>query len=262
MLTGLIGLMSKLQTAIEAIQNAQTQEQAFTTFCDAVAAYGYDRAGFSLMTDHPSIGQEAFHWLSSNYPEDWMAHYARHDYQEIDPVFQLILARPGAFFWSDAVAELGRTPRFFARPLDDSRNMMLEAADAGLADGIGISVVNAWGEVTGLGISRSVADGERDIRSLADIYLLSSTFQEKYLGFHDTREIPNLTQREKEILNWSASGKTDWEIAEITGISRATVRFHWNNIFRKMMVNNKMSATIKAVMRKLIIPGSVRPNGQ
>ena len=253
--------MSKLQSAIEAIQNAHSQEEAFGRFCEFIRYCGYEKAGFSLMTDHPSVGLEALHWQSSSFPDDWMTHYKERDFHTIDPVFQLILSKPGAFFWSQAIPALTRIPRFEAQSMDNSRDMMREAGDAGLADGIGVSIVNAWGEVAGFGISRSHSDGDQDVRSLANIYLLSSVFHEKYLSFYETRELPSLTEREKDVLNWSASGKTDWEIAEITGISRATVRFHLNNIFRKMGVNNKMSATINAVRRKLIVPDAVRPNG-
>jgi len=252
--------LNTLQSTIEAIQNAHSQEEAFGRFCGFIRYHGYERAGFSLMTDHASVGLEALHWQTSNFPDDWMAHYKEHEFHTIDPVFQLILSKPGAFFWSQAIPELSRIPRFETQSMDNSRNMMHQAEDAGLADGIGVSFVNAWGEVAGLGISRSHSDSGQDVRSLADIYLLSAVFHEKYLSFYDTRELPSLTQREKDVLCWSASGKTDWEIAEITGISRATVRFHWNNIFRKMGVNNKMSATVNAVRRKLIIPDAFQPN--
>ncbi|WP_417681272.1 helix-turn-helix transcriptional regulator [Roseibium sp.] len=251
--------MSKLQSAIEAIQNAQSQAEAFGRFCDFIREYGYDRAAFSLISDHPSIGEKAFHGVSTSYPDDWMAHYREQDFHTIDPVFQLILNKPGGFFWSQAIASLRDHQVFDESVLEKSQKMMREAGDAGMADGIGVSIINAWGEVAGIGVSRPHCESDQDVRSLADIYFLAAVLHEKYMSYYETECLPRLTQREKDVLCWSASGKTDWEIAKITGISTATVRFHWNNIFSKMGVNSKISATINAVRRKLIMPESLQP---
>jgi DNA-binding CsgD family transcriptional regulator len=250
--------MTKLQSAAEAILNTQTQEEAFAEYCAFVSDHGYDKAVFSLMTDHPSIGEKALHGFLTVYPEDWMKHYRQYNCHEVDPVFQLIISRPGAFFWSQAISKLSQTPRFQGRVRNEWQKLLRDAADAGVADGISISIVNASGEIAGFGVSRAQSEGEHNIKSLADIFLLSSVFHDKYLGFYEADAAPQLTEREKDVLSWSAAGKTDWEIAEITGISRATVRFHWNNIFQKMGMNNKMAATVNAVRRKLIIPDTLQ----
>lgn len=250
--------MTRLQTTAEAILGAETQEEAFRRYCDFVGHHGYDKAVFSLMTDHPSIGEKALHGFLTVYPDDWMKYYREHDCHEVDPVFQLIISMPGAFFWSDAIRKLSQTPRFGGQIRSEWQKLLHEAKDAGLADGIGVSIVNSSGEIAGFGISRTQPEDEQNIKSLADIFLLSSVFYDKYLGFYEADQAPHLTEREKDVLNWSASGKTDWEIAQITGISRATVRFHWNNIFQKMGTNNKMAATVNAVRRKLIIPDTLQ----
>lgn len=250
--------MTKLQSAAEAILSAQTEDGAFVEYCRYVSHLGYDKAVFSLLTDHPSIGKKALHGAVTAYPEDWMKYYKDNACHEVDPVFQLVISKPGAFFWSQAIAKLSQMPRFQGQIRDEWQRLMQEAEDAGVADGIGVSIVNASGEISGFGICRSQPEHEQDMRSLADIVLLSSVFHDTYLGFYETGAAPHLTEREKDVLSWSASGKTDWEIAEITGISRATVRFHWNNIFQKMGTNNKMAATINAVRRKLIIPDTLQ----
>lgn len=252
--------MRNLQTAIEGIQNAVSAEIAFSEYNKIVEQYGYENALYSFMTDHPSIGQKAFHGVSSNFPEDWVKHYKGEDYHAIDPVYQRILLKPGPFFWSDAEAELYRSSAFEPSAQDRSFSMMREAEDAGIADGIGMSFVNEAGEIAGLGISRIHPERENNAQTLADVYLLSHVFNEKFMSFYETQPFPLFTPREKDVLLWSASGKTDWEIANIAGISRATVRFHWNNIFRKMGVNNKMTATLTAVRRKIVVPDGLQPS--
>jgi LuxR family transcriptional regulator len=57
-----------------------------------------------------------------------------------------------------------------------------------------------------------------------------------------------LTNREKEVLRWTAEGKTSAEIAQILGVTERTVNFHLCNSMQKLNVNNKISAAIRAVM--------------
>jgi DNA-binding CsgD family transcriptional regulator len=247
-------MAKNIQSIIEAIQNAKSKEEAFFEFNKILPSYGYDNALLTLITDHPSIGEKAFHGVSTSYPEGWVKHYKENNYHLFDPVYQRIQSRPGPFFWSEAEAELKQNSEHEPLYLQNSFNMMREAEDAGVADGIGISFTNEAGEIAGLGISRSHSERDNNPQTLADIYLLSLVFYEKYMSFYETLPFPVFTLREKDVLLWSASGKTDWEIANISGISRATVRFHWNNIFRKMGVSNKMAATVNAVRRKIIVP--------
>ena len=42
--------------------------------------------------------------------------------------------------------------------------------------------------------------------------------------------------REEEILLWASEGKSDEDIADILTINVNTVRFHWKNIFEKLMI--------------------------
>ncbi|MGA9267681.1 MAG: helix-turn-helix transcriptional regulator, partial [Rhodomicrobium sp.] len=61
------------------------------------------------------------------------------------------------------------------------------------------------------------------------------------------------------ILLWAAEGKSDSVIAEILGVSHATIRFHMNNIFKKLDANERTLATVKAIRQGLILPSYVTP---
>ena len=74
----------------------------------------------------------------------------------------------------------------------------------------------------------------------------------------DTREPVHLTEREKEILLWAAAGKSDSAIAEILEVSRSAIRFHMNNIFKKLDANERTLATVKAIRLGLILPYDVK----
>jgi two-component system NarL family response regulator len=61
-----------------------------------------------------------------------------------------------------------------------------------------------------------------------------------------------LTQREQEILELVATGKTNQEIAEILYISPGTVRVHVHAILHKLDVRDRTQAVIFAMQKKLI----------
>ena len=61
-----------------------------------------------------------------------------------------------------------------------------------------------------------------------------------------------LTPREREVLNLIADGRDNTEIAGLLFLSRATVRSHVSNIFRKLHTENRVQAAVYAVRRGLI----------
>ena len=56
-----------------------------------------------------------------------------------------------------------------------------------------------------------------------------------------------LTRREAEVVAWLARGKTNPEIARIAGVSARTVEKHMEHIFRKLGVENRTAAVIRAL---------------
>ena len=58
---------------------------------------------------------------------------------------------------------------------------------------------------------------------------------------------PRLTDRERQVLDWLAGGKTDRDIAEILGISFRTVHKHLQRVYEKLGVENRTSAVMRAI---------------
>jgi DNA-binding CsgD family transcriptional regulator len=55
-----------------------------------------------------------------------------------------------------------------------------------------------------------------------------------------------MTAREREVLRWTAEGKTAYEISRILTVSERTVNFHINNVVSKLGASNKTHAAVKA----------------
>lgn len=87
---------------------------------------------------------------------------------------------------------------------------------------------------------------------------MSGEIARKVLGFfsnnHTKPEDPyDLTKREYEILQCLVKGQSYKMIADQCFISIGTVRSHINAIYKKLHVNSKSEAVVKAISEKLVI---------
>ena len=62
----------------------------------------------------------------------------------------------------------------------------------------------------------------------------------------------NDKDREQEVLEWTASGKSAWEIGMILGIAKRTVDTHAQSISRKLGAANRAQAVAIAMRERLI----------
>jgi DNA-binding CsgD family transcriptional regulator len=66
------------------------------------------------------------------------------------------------------------------------------------------------------------------------------------------KEIIFLTTREKEILQWVSVGKSCGETGSILGITERTIKFHLQNVYRKLEVVNRAQAVTVAHQHALL----------
>ncbi len=244
--------MKDLASHIQFISSAQSIDEAFAYFCTVMARNGYDKVVYSLLTDHHSLGLEKYHGLASSYPEDWIKFYNEQNYLDHDPVVTRVFQGATPFFWD----ELGQRESMS----NIAQSIIQQGSDAGLNDGIGIPLIGKAGEVVGIGLARTDKDKEKDYHFLADAYLLSTHFHQKFrtLYLQDTaHQLPNLSEREKDVLSWAAEGKNNDDIAVILGISVDTVKTYLKGCYRKLGVNNRAYAITKAQLLGLITPNNI-----
>ena len=87
----------------------------------------------------------------------------------------------------------------------------------------------------------SSEDKELGLKLRVLIEILSEGVDMKQAGVSGARETL-LTDRERQILQWTAEGKSSAEVAIILNICADTVNYHLNNIKSKLGVPNKTSA--------------------
>ncbi len=65
-------------------------------------------------------------------------------------------------------------------------------------------------------------------------------------------EVPDLTRREREILQLLAEGHSNAQLAKMLWVTDQTVKFHLSNIYRKLNVSNRTEAARWAQVRGLL----------
>jgi DNA-binding CsgD family transcriptional regulator len=210
---------------------------------------GIDRVVYSLMTDHDSLGLKAGHGILGTYPDDWMKYYFENGYVDIDPARKFIMLARKPFLWSEL------TQNF--RELDKKEALLMnQANEAMLLDGVGLGIQNNYNEIVGMGFASSSGGVELDQNTLDTIHLLAHQFHTVFcrLEANDnfTREVPRLTEREREVLCWVRAGKSASCIATILGISEPTVRYHILEARKKLKTGGLLSDVLKAVSLGII----------
>ena len=236
--------MKKIQDHIDTISSAKSADHLFGQFVQIMSDYGYDKVSYGCATDCPSLGLQKYHGHISSFPTDWLAHYAQNNLSEVDPVHIHALKVRTPAFWSKCEENASET----------SMQLMRNAADVGLKSGIIIPVCDIGNEVSIISTSSDKPAESETYEKLAAVNLLGSYFYQGYKSLIKKPEAVELTSREYEILSWTAEGKTDSEISDIINISAPTVRYHWNNIFKKLNVNSRVFAVSKALQTRLITP--------
>ncbi|MCG8371357.1 MAG: LuxR family transcriptional regulator [Proteobacteria bacterium] len=209
---------------------------------------GFDRYAYCALTRHEryEAGENQAPAVAHNFPADWIEYYFENGYQTRDPVVLLAPEIERPFLWDTLVAE-HRLDR-------GQQRLMFEAGEAGLRDGVGVPLHGPRGDVCLV----TFAAGEGHPRpgpELPRLEVLANQFHAAYgtvgRAARARRRIV-LSHRERECLQWVASGKSSWDIGTILGISESTVNFHVRNALVKLDANTRTLAVVKAIRYGLI----------
>jgi LuxR family quorum-sensing system transcriptional regulator SolR len=177
------------------------------------------------------------------YPTGWMDYYRQAEFLSIDSSISLAVSLGTTIVWSEAKTAA-------------SASLWGHASDFGLKVGLAHPVWDRAGALGLFSLSRgSTPITTSELKAIAPaVTWLSALLHAKMTTLKGTNASPiaGLSERELEVLRWTATGKTASEIASITGITTRTVNFHVGNILTKLNAQNKIQAAIRGLSLGLI----------
>lgn len=190
--------------------------------------------------------------LISNYHSGWTSHYLRHQYERIDPVIGWARYSGFPFRWGPGFGYAGISKR--------QQQLFDEAAEFGICCGLTIPLVDRRGGVAAMTFAADRLDptflriAERYEQALEIMAMCFHVGVRRKLSGDLAVDGVSLTPREYECLQWTAKGKSAWEIGCILGIKERTAAFHLDNAKKKLGVRTKNQAvTLLASSRSSIL---------
>lgn len=121
-------------------------------------------------------------------------------------------------------------------------------SDAAIADGVGANAYAISGRIASIHVGLPTAKMDRADEEL--LLLAAGIAAERIARFEPHSPKPahvQLSARERDVMTYVAIGKTDWEVGAILGIAASTVRFHADNVRRKLHAANRTHAVARFI---------------
>jgi LuxR family quorum-sensing system transcriptional regulator SolR len=231
------------ENQLQALHSIQCDHQFFQKILGLSRELGFDYCAYGMRTPLPLANPKTL--LFNNYPEDWQTQYKTKNYLTVDPSVQLAMRSLLPIIWTDDLFQPVHT-------------LWEEARSFGLNFGMAQSIHDFNGITSMLTLARSnepISETELSAKR-SEIAWLTQIAHLGMSKYWVPKMMPEsnakLSNREIEVLRWTADGKTSNEISCILNIAERTVNFHINNILVKLNSLNKTSAAIKAAMLGLL----------
>ena len=225
------------QSFLDSLENAATIPQLRDAMAAMAAGFGLHAFAYIARPDSPG----ARPLLITNYPPGWAAHYSIRGYHTCDPIVLRAWAYRDPFEWGP---ELARAASGLVRAFFD------EAACFGIRYGYTIPIRCWRGRTAALTFAtdrfrtayrNSVRQSSQALQAIA--HQFHAHVRENLSISHIAPDI-HLTYRQRQCIELAEQGKSFGEIAQLTGMSPHTTKFHIDNVKRKLGVRSTREAAI------------------
>lgn len=183
------------------------------------------------------------------YPDAWKRHYIKRNFHLIDPTIH--------------AAKRSISPVDWARlnPGAVQSQVFREARDFGISGhGLTIPVRGPYGDVGMFSVTKRCSRREWEMlvaEHLAHLQSAAVHLHDHVMtsdALSNAMRFPHLSRREREVIQWIASGKTQNDVAEILAISSRTVEVHLRSARTKLFALTTPQAVGRAIALGLIYP--------
>lgn len=230
---------------IELLETLGSPDDIMNQLETSLGRFGFENF---ILTGLPNPHQRAERMvLARKWPQGWFEIYIKENYVAFDPVVRLCRNSVNPFDWNEAPYSPDTEPR--------AHEVMNRAVDFRMSNGFCIPIHGLTGYeacVSLGGVSLDLSPRTKPAIHLMGMYAFERIRQ--LMSPADLDRLDRLTARERDVLTWTALGKTSAEIAEILNLSKRTIDEYSVRATRKLRAQNKTHAVVKALQQRLISP--------
>jgi DNA-binding CsgD family transcriptional regulator len=240
----LLKVEAMVRIALEFVDNLErcsTPAAVVDAMRQALEDFGIDHFCLNVFADPGQCFDEVV--LASHVPPGWMDVYIQEKYVDHDPSQRHARRTVNPYEWKDAPYDCEREPK--------AREFIQRARDFKIHNGLVVPIPSPFGcigQVFMGGQNPRLSMGDRPSLHLMALYAFGRVEQLT----RSRVPISTLTTREKEILTWTAMGKTAWEVGGILHISKRTVDAHLQAAAHKLGTLNKTQTVAVALRQRQI----------
>jgi len=227
-----------------AAQDSASFEQRLVSFAHKM---DFGIVSAALAVDQP--GEPPFFTMIGNTPQAFLSASRSVENTQRDPVFKRLKTMKAPFTYDQSLY------------VEEGAGDLWEGmAPFGYRTGVAMALHMPEGRHFLLGVDRDKplpSDDRKLMRMVADLQLLAVYAQETAVRVllpqrNLAPEMPRLTPREREVLQWTREGKSAWAVGQILSMSEHTVNYHLRNAMRKLGVSGKHMAILRAIALGLL----------
>jgi LuxR family quorum sensing-dependent transcriptional regulator len=225
--------------AIEQFDHAETASVLCKQLAQAVSAFGYQ---YLCVISAPTVQSRTFDdkVLLNDWPKGWFEQYRRSNFTLHDPVAMSLRTQTKAFKWSEVpIPKDNRLARSV---------MTISSNDYRMRHGFGIPIHGLHGYQAGVSFAGCEVEDVKEANAAVQMIGIYAFHRLANLKFASKKDRV-LTNREREVLNWIAAGKTAWDTGGILSIAEDTVNKHIISAMRKLNVHTRAHAVAESIRR-------------
>jgi LuxR family transcriptional regulator/LuxR family quorum-sensing system transcriptional regulator CciR len=231
-----------LASVLLRIAGAASPRALWDLALDHFRARGIQLVTYHLFAPAGFEADERVAIAADGFPHRWVRAYTEERLFLVDPIPALARRRTEPFLWSEIADLVTLTPA--------ERAFLDRRAAQELGDGLAMEVFGPGQRdgYVGLGFGGDPPDDlTPELQRTFQIVAQAAHLRYCDLVPPATAALPELSQRERDVLHWLARGKSNPVIAEILGLSVHTVDTHLRALFDKLGVADRTSAALRAV---------------
>jgi LuxR family quorum sensing-dependent transcriptional regulator len=224
---------------VVAVEKLKSADEVWGLFMRFSARFGLQHGALVNLPGPGEQLKDTAMYLSC--PPEWRQRYFEKNYFLDDPAALHMERSVEPYTWCDVLD----CPDYTM----PQRRIIYEAGEFGMNAGLVVPLVGHGARAAIIELAGPNPD--LGTREKAKLRLASLSAHSRLQSIWKPRRcsLPPLSHREREVLQWAAVGKSDWEIGEILSISEKTVNAHIENIKRKYGVTSRIHAVVKGMTR-------------